>query len=144
MNQNDKPKRIEGYGLKGAPTPVVDSRDIGPSKELIQKRKEEEHNLRLRNQKIGRSRKRLTEEERGAALKQMQADARKREDRMGQQASYRKKDGEEEKTSSKRGASFLNDITTSAHGITSDEPSSLSSRVAQNRHTNQRLHDSFL
>jgi len=128
----------------GAPPVVGGSRDIGPNRELIRKKKEEEQTMRLRNAQIGRSRKRLTEEERATALQQMQADARQREERMGQQASYRKKDNEEEQTSTKRGASFLNDITTGAHGISSDEPSSLSSRVAQNRHTNQRLHDSFL
>jgi hypothetical protein len=39
-------------------------------------------------------------------------------------------------------ASFLNDLTKQTHGIAGKE--SLSSRVAQNRHTNQRLNDSFL
>jgi len=140
--QDEKTKKIEGYGLKGAPTPALDSRDIGPSKELLLKKKEEIEHTRLQNNKIGRSRKILTEEERTIALQQMQSDARTRKDRMGRQASYRTNDIEEEMTSTRKGASFLNDITASTHGI--DGPSSLSSRVAQNRHTNQRLHDSFL
>jgi hypothetical protein len=94
---------------------------------------------------IRRSRKTMTDEERSEALQQMQVDARKRDVRMGQQASHRKQDDDGDLgSSSRRGASFLNEITSSVNGITSDQHSSLSSRVAQNRHTNQRLHDSFL
>jgi len=140
--QDGKTTKIEGYGLKGVPAPVPGSRDIGPSKELLRKKKEEIKHTRLQNNKIGRSRKILTVEERAIALQQMQSDARTRKDRMGRQASYRANDTEEEMTSSRKGASFLNDITSRTHGI--DGPSSLSSRVAQNRHTNQRLNDSFL
>jgi hypothetical protein len=142
--QNDKrePKKIEGYGLKGAPTPVFDSRDIGPSKELLRKKKEEIEQTRRQNNQKG-SRKRLTEEERAVALQQMQTDAKTREGKMGRQASYRKNDVDEEKeASTRKGASFLNDITKGAHGL--DGNNSLSSRVAQNRHTQQRLHDNFL
>ena len=143
--QNDKrepPKKIEGYGLKGAPTPVFDSRDIGPSKELLRKKKDETEQTRRQNNHKG-SRKRLTEEERAIALRQMQTDAKTREDRMGRQASYRKNDVDEEKeASTRKGASFLNDITKGAHGLEGNN--SLSSRVAQNRHTQQRLHDNFL
>ena len=134
---------MEGYGLKGGSTRPVDGRDIGPCKELIQKKRDEARNERLRNQQIGRSRKRYTEEERAAALRQMQDDAEKREDRKGQQASHKETHAEEEESAKKRGgATFLKDVTTSAHGITSDNSGSLASRVAQNRHTNQRLHDS--
>ena len=85
----------------------------------------------------------MTDEERAEALKQMESDARTREDRMGRQASYRKEDGEDE-SSDRKGASFLSEITSRVNGINSEDQSSLSSRVAQNRHTNQRLHDSFL
>jgi hypothetical protein len=145
LNEDKRPKKIQGYGLKGATSESVGNRDIGPSKELLRKKKEEEQNLRNRNMQISRTRKRMTDEERAEALKQMQTDARKREGRMEQQALHRKQDNDDEMgSSSKRGASFLNDITTRVNGIASDGHSSLSSRVAQNRHTNQRLHDSFL
>ena len=136
---------MEGYGLKGAPAPVVGNRDIGPDRALLRKKREEEQNQRTWNQQIGRSRKRLTETERAAALQQMQANARTRGDQMVQKVSRRSEDaGEQAAASSGRGASFLKDITTTAHGIGSNETASLSARVAQNRHTNQRLHDSFL
>lgn len=85
----------------------------------------------------------MTDEERAEALKQMQSDARTREDRMGRQASYRKEDGVDD-LADRKGASFLSEITSRVNGINSEDQSSLSSRVAQNRHTNQRLHDSFL
>jgi hypothetical protein len=141
-NKREPPKKIEGYGLKGAPTPVFDSRDIGPSKELLRKKKDEIEQIRRQNNQKG-SRKILTEEERAIALRQMQTDAKTREDRMGRQASYRKNDVDEEKeASTRKGASFLNDITKGAHGLEGNN--SLSSRVAQNRHTQQRLHDNFL
>lgn len=144
-NEDKRPKKIEGYGLKGATSKSVANRDIGPSKALIRKKKEEEQNLRNRNMQISKTRKRMTDQERAEALKQMQTDARKREGRMEQQALSRKRDNvDETEASSRKGASFLNEITTSVNGITSDGHSSLSSRVAQNRHTNQRLHDSFL
>lgn len=144
-NQDDRPRRIEGYGLKGTHAPVVGKRDIGPSKELLRKKREEEQYLRNRNQQIGKSRRRMTKQERSEALQKMQEDARKREDRMGRQASHRKEiDEDETGNSTTKGTSFLKDITTTAHGISSDASSSLAARVAQNRHTNQRLHDSFI
>jgi hypothetical protein len=62
---------------------------------------------------------------------------------MNHQALYRKHDMEEEEDhGGTGGAAFLNDITKQTHGLAGNE--SLSSRVAQNRHTNQRLHDSFM
>ena len=62
----------------------------------------------------------MTDQDRAEALQEMQADARKREDRMGQRASYRKQDNEDEiGSSSKKGASFLNEITTRVNMIPS-------------------------
>lgn len=136
--RDNRPKKMEGYGLKGGNTkPSTNRGDIGPSQELLRKKREEQQRERQRNLQQ-RSRKKMTEVERQQALREMQSDARKREDRMGKQASYHKPE-EQDESSERKGASFLNEITTKAV-----EQSSLSSRVAQNRHTNQRLHDSFL
>ena len=140
--QNDKPRKMKGFGLKGATvSQVFDNRDIGPNKDLIRKKKEETERLRLQNKQIGRSRKILTDEERATALRQMQTDARKRENRtIDLQNSSRIE--HVEATSRKMGsASFLDSITKCAHGMNGG---TLSSRVTQNRHTNQRLHDTFL
>ena len=142
---DDRPKKLDGYGLKGASSQSFGTQDIGPSADLIRKKKEEERNQRKRNFQISKSRRKMTKEERAEALQQMQMDARKRGDRMSQTASNHTQDNDYGVgSSSKRGASFLNDITSEVNGITSIEQSTLSSRVAQNRHTNQRLHDSFL
>lgn len=134
---------MEGYGLKGGSANASTNRDIGPSKALLRKKREEQQNLRNRNMQIGRSRTKMTGEERAAALREMQSDARRREDRMEQKASHRKADDDDDRSSERKGASFLSEISTKVNGMNASG-SSLSSRVAQNRHTNQRLHDSFL
>jgi hypothetical protein len=148
-SNNEKPhgngqemKKREGYGLKGAPSQTIDRNDLGPSEELLRKKREERENERRRNAEISRLRKRSTEEDRKRALEEMQEDARKREERMGRHASHRK-DTHEEVSSDRGNPYFLNDLAKQTHGI-GDESATLASRVAQNRHTNQRLHDSFL
>jgi len=141
--KDDRSKKMDGYGLKGGSVKTSANRDIGPSKELLRKKREEQQNLRNRNMQIGRSRSKMTGEERAAALREMQSDARKREDRMEKKASYRKGDDDDDRSSERKGASFLSEINNKVNGMNADG-SSLSSRVAQNRHTNQRLHDSFL
>lgn len=140
------PGKIKGYGLKGGTIGDFTNRDIGPCKELMRKKKDDEQDRKNQNLKISKSRKRMTDKERKSALLQMKADARKRETRMEKQASHGIYDNGDDEiaSSSKRGSSFLNDMRTRVNGITSEDHSSLSSRVAQNRHTSQRLHDSFL
>ena len=139
-----RPVKVEGYGLKGALNECLAGRDIGPCKELIKKKKEEQQKQRNSNLRVGRSRKKLTDEERRSALLQMKADARKRENTMNKQTTdYHEKKDAETAPSSKNEALFLTEISTRVNGISSEKHSSLSSRVSQNRHTNQRLHDSF-
>lgn len=141
----EEPKRPEGYGLIGAPALVVDRQDLGPNTELLQRKRQERGRELRRIRETASSRTRSTEEERKRALSEMQADARKREERMGRHASHRRTDSaEEERSASRGGASFLDHITKQTHGISGGGSSSLSARVAQNRHTNQRLHDTFL
>lgn len=139
-------KRSEGYGLQGAHAPpVVHGLDLGPNKELLQRKREERDNERRRIHETASTRRRSTEKEREQALYEMKEDARKRERRIGRHASHRQTDeGKAGPPTSERNPSFLNDITKQTHGICSQSSSSLAARVAQNRHTNQRLDDSFL
>jgi hypothetical protein len=111
---------------------------------LLQKKREERETERRRIRETASSRRRTTDEERANALQEMQVDARKREETMKRQASHRRNPEDNEEVPSKYNASFLNDITKETHGISGGGSASLSARVAQNRHTNQRLHDSFL
>mmetsp|Transcript_27822 Transcript_27822/g.52180 ORF Transcript_27822/g.52180 Transcript_27822/m.52180 type:complete len:519 (+) Transcript_27822:55-1611(+) len=146
QTEREEVKKQEGYGLKGASAPLkVSDRDLGPCEELLRRKREERDRERRRNTEISRSRKRMTEEDRKKALEEMQQDAKKREQRMERQTAGHRKDHttteEEEEEKSRGNASFLNDIAKHTHGIHGNE--SMSSRVAQNRHTNQRLHDSF-
>jgi beta-phosphoglucomutase-like phosphatase (HAD superfamily) len=118
---------------------------LGPSKELLQKKREERETERKRIRDTNSNRRRTTDEERAKALQEMQMNARKREETMARQALH-KPSSHDDEAPSKGNASFLSDITKQTHGIISGSGSarSLSARVAQNRHTNQRLHDSFL
>ncbi|KAL3923522.1 MAG: hypothetical protein SGILL_001612 [Bacillariaceae sp.] len=135
-------KRLEGYGLKGAPAPKIDGNDLGPDREQLRQKREARESEKRRNAGISQTRKRSSQEDRQRALQEMQEDARKREERKGRQVSYRKKEADDDKAAGRSSnGSFLNDITKNTHGIAGE--GSLSSRVAQNRHTNQRLHDSF-
>jgi hypothetical protein len=62
----------------------------------------------------------------------------RRDDPAGQDASS------SSRTSADRaGASFLHEMTQQTHGVR-DGNMSMSARLAQNRHTNQKSHDSFL
>ena len=144
-NQITRPAKVDGYGLKGALSESLVYQDIGPCKDLIQKKRDEKQNQRNQNLRISRSRNKLTEEERTSALLQMQVDARKRDHRMEKQTSRCNQNDEDEIVSSskKKEAFFLNEVSTRVNGITSGDHTSLSSRVSQKRHTNQRLHDSF-
>jgi N-terminal domain of CBF1 interacting co-repressor CIR/Pre-mRNA splicing factor len=141
----DGPKKIEGYGLMGATSGrnPVGTNDLGPSRELLQKKREERENERRRIHETASSRKWLSQDERKRALEDMQADARKRETQMDRQARHQKEDTTEDEFGRVRqgGASFLDDIHKQSHGISG--AGSLSSRVAQNRHTQQRMHESF-
>jgi hypothetical protein len=132
----------EGYGLKGDAASSINQNDLGPNKDLLRKKREERDAERRRIRETASSRHRGTEEERQKALQEMQSDARRREEVMHRHASHRKEYNDAEAPSSAK-ASFLHDMTQKTHGISGDGPS-LSSRVAQNRHTNQRHHDSFL
>lgn len=132
-------EKKDGYGLKGGSV-TVDRQNLGPNRELLQTKREEREAERRRIRETASKRRQRTDEERQRALEEMQANAKKREEarsRGGQ-----RKDEEDYRPRS-RDASFLKDITRQSHGI-GDGVQSLSSRVAQNRHTNQRLHDSFL
>lgn len=137
-------RKKEGYGLKGASVPFVNTNDLGPSRDLLKKKRDARDTERRRIQETASSRRRTTDEDRAKALQEMQADARKRDENMKRQAFRTRKEDEDEDKPSSGQASFLNDITTQTHGIKGAGSLSLSARVAQNRHTNQRLHDSFL
>jgi hypothetical protein len=86
----------------------------------------------------------MTEEERAAALQAMERDASKRDELLNRAvaAKYRHNDDDEHAAPSSEKASFLQDMAEKTHGIR--EGSSLASRVAKNRHTNQKLSDEIL
>jgi len=135
----------DGYGLKGATTSTVNKNDLGPSKELLLKKRDEREAERRRIRETASKRRTKNDEDRARALQEMQADARQRDETMKLHAAYRRKPDEDDDEAPTKGkASFLDDITKQTHGISGDGSASLSARVAQNRHTNQRLHDSFL
>jgi hypothetical protein len=132
----------EGYGLKGASV-TVDRTNLGPSRDLLLKKLDEREAERRRIRDTASSRRQRTEAERARDLEEMQANARKREESRSKGQNKKYDDDEGEPVPRRGDASFLKDITRQTHGI-GEGGQTLSSRVAQNRHTNQRLHDSFL
>ena len=108
---------------------------------MLEKKRHERDAERRRIRETATSRRRITEDERARALQEMQEDAMKRQE-VG--ASYAKAYHDDDEAPNKAGASFLTDMTKRTHGITDESAASLSERLAQNRHTNQRSHESFL
>lgn len=94
------------------------------------------------------SRRRMTPEERAAAVRAMETDAQQR-DATRERLPRRDDPTGQDKSSStstdaqRPGASFLHEMTQKTHGVR-DGNMSMASRLAQNRHTNQKSHDSFL
>eukprot|EP00980_Cylindrotheca_fusiformis_P028998 scaffold22692_cov198-Cylindrotheca_fusiformis.AAC.2 len=118
--------------------------DLGPNQELLEKKRQEREAERRRIRETASSRRRSTGEERARAIREMQEDARKRDERARHQISKQHEEDEEAAPApSKQGASFLTEMTKRTHGITGDSSVSLSERLRQNRHTNQRSHESF-
>ena len=143
---NRQEKKKEGYGLKGASV-TVDPNDLGPNRELLQKKREEREAERRKIRETASARRQRTEEERVKALEEMQANARKREESRssGTKKLYGNDDDAEDAARASKGeASFIKDVTRQTYGIAGEGGQSLASRVAQNRHTNQRMNDSFL
>lgn len=146
--QNDSRKK-EGYGLKRATatsssstTITRNTKELGPNQELLEKKRQERETERRRIRDTASSRRRTTGEERARALREMQDDARKRDERARRTSGMRRHN--EEETPSRQGASFLTDMTKQTHGIAGNSSVSLSERLRQNIHTNQRSHESFL
>jgi len=86
------------------------------------------------------ARRRRTPEERAAALREMEADARYREQHKAQQVEAVGSRDEEKEWTRKAGKSFIQEMTKQAH----DGSMSLSERLRQNRSTHQKTHESFL
>jgi hypothetical protein len=137
-----KGRNKEGYGLKGSTASARNTKDLGPNQELLEKKRQAREAERHRIRETASSRRRTTGEERARALREMQEDARKRDERA-RHASLKRSHNEDE-APSKQGASFIADMTKRTHGITGNASTSLSERLQQNRHTNQRSHESFL
>lgn len=135
----------EGYGLLNSSSSSSNvakkNADLGPDRNLLEKKRHERDAERRRIRETATSRRRITEDERARALQEMQEDAMKRQE-VG--ASYAKAYHDDDEAPNKAGASFLTDMTKRTHGITDESAASLSERLAQNRHTNQRSHESFL
>lgn len=86
----------------------------------------------------------MTDEERAAALEAMARDASKRDELLNRAVAAKSRHGgdAEHAAPSSGKASFLQDMAERTHGIR--DGGSLASRVAKNRHTNQKLSEDFL
>lgn len=127
-----------GYELQGAGASKPPPSDLGPDSELLrQKRQEREEQRELqRNQS---SRRKMTPEERAAALRDMEESARKHQSQREKRPDRKDEEGHQPQAS----ASFLSNVARKAHGV-SDSSMSLGERISQNRNQNQRLHEDFV
>lgn len=135
------PPLKEGYGLKGGSV-KVDHNDLGPDRLLVSRRRQEQEEERRRVKEMASKRRQRSDDERARDLAEMQANARRRDESRARGHNSNKYDHDQEVPQS-RDAAFLKDMTRQVHGI-GEGGENLSSRVAQNRYTNQRLHDKFL
>jgi flagellum-specific peptidoglycan hydrolase FlgJ len=117
--------------------------ELGPDRQLLErKRREKEDSRQQAREKANR--RRMTEDERAEAVRAMQMDASRRDEFLNQAVASKKHDHDEiHSTNEKSSAAFLQDMAAQTHGIR-DGTTSLASRVAQRRHTNQRPNDDFL
>ena len=130
--QDDRKRDNSGsFGLQGS-SKALNVKDLGPSRELLsQRRKQQETDHR----RMPRDRRHVTPEEREQALRAMQSDASRHN---ANRLAARPVEQEEERKS----AAFLHKMAQQTHGIRGEQQS-MAERVAQNRHTNQRTHDSY-
>ena len=136
---NELPPKREGYGLQGQAASRPSNRnDLGPSKELLERKRraKEEEKRRLQEAHTRRYR---TPEERAEALRAMERDAHVREETRQRHSSHQE-DKDDDKGPSRGDAGFLRDMRKATHGI--DGGHSMAERLQQNRHTNQRSSNS--
>lgn len=145
------PEKLSGYGLRGQPTASTSNRvnadSLGPDRALLAKKRQEREEAHQSRRSHGdASRRAATDEEKAEALRAMQDDAMDRDEALSRAASEKwSGDGEEdERSGSRRGAMFLTDVAARTHGLGGGCQASMAARVARNRHTNQRVGDSFL
>ena len=143
--EEGRSSRPEGYGLQGNSS-ISRHDDLGPNRQLLDRKRQERDSERRRARETASNRRRMTEEERAAALQAMERDASKRDELLNQavaaKISHNQEDEDEHAAPSSGKASFLQDMAEQTHGIR--DGGSLASRVAQKRHTNQKLSDDFL
>jgi len=118
---------------------------LGPNQDLLRKKRLAREAERQRIKDLASTRRNRTGDERARAIQEMQQDAQRKEERARMVASNKNKnkggDNDEEERKG-GGASFITEMTKATHGISGNL--SLSDRLKQNRHTNQRSHESFL
>mmetsp|Transcript_24200 Transcript_24200/g.40076 ORF Transcript_24200/g.40076 Transcript_24200/m.40076 type:complete len:475 (-) Transcript_24200:110-1534(-) len=129
----EEPKRENSgnYGLQRSSKPL-DLKYLGPSRELLAQRHNEQLQAGRRPTPIDR--RRMTPAEREQALRKMQADASRHN---ANRTASRPVEYEEERKS----AAFLHRMAQETHGIGAER--SMAARVAQNKHTNQKSSDAF-
>eukprot|EP00978_Attheya_sp_CCMP212_P002916 scaffold6007_cov47-Attheya_sp.AAC.3 len=145
--QKNSTYRPTGYGLVGGTSSnvKVTTNELGPDRALLAKKRQQEQeaqNARRRKEQ----RRPMTNQEKAEALRAMQQDATTRESHRVSQITKGKQDkGTDDGNMIGPGeASFLRDISARTHGLHASDMTSMATRVARNRHTNQRTDDSFL
>lgn len=132
------------------------SRDLGPDKDLLRRKRELEQEQRrkvLQNDTNYRKRSMMTQEEREAAIREMERDAHIRSSTTSHHAERKRliyNDNDEDTNNNKQKSDphFIRKIAKHVHGVNIDQGGdypSISQRIQQKRHTSQRPHDeSFL
>jgi hypothetical protein len=124
--------------MNGAGSSKPPPADLGPDRELLRRKRQEREEQRemQRNQS---SRRKMTPEERTAALRDMEESARKHQSQREKRPDRKDEEAHQPQAS----ASFLSNVAREAHGV-SNSTMSLGERISQNRNQNQRLHEDFV
>ena len=154
--RDGKSAKISGYGLQGGggripSSSYSSSKDLGPNQDLLHQKRKAAEEERRRAKARASNRRTMTPEERAKALQEMQAtaEARTQQTDLQKKVYGQEEDDDTHKNDNRQGnASFLQDMRQQTHGIINNAPSnhkSMAARMAENRNTQQRLHDdSFL
>ena len=137
--RKDEYEQARKYGLQGGS--IGNVHDLGPNAEIMRRKREEREAEKKQRESAGRSRQ-MTPEERAAALREMQRNAHSRREHVNDRSKDHSHNDVDERRA-RGGGSFLNDMKREAHGI-DGTGLSMCDRIQQNRHTNQRSHESFL
>ena len=129
--QPKKSQKSPGYGLQGSSSKTLDTSDIGPSRQSLERKRKEKDIITRQHRK--HSRQNISAEEKQRKLREMQSDAYKRD--LDKEESLKRKTYENNDVEISGKATFLSGMASEVNSM------SMRDRLASKRHTLQKTSD---